>query len=87
MQPPARRFEGEDYVLACLRDIHLRINALMEDKNFIDWIGTDRDPDPNGHGYSKLIEELRAAERLFGDLRAGRAIATDGGTKPPSKAP
>jgi hypothetical protein len=68
-----KRTPDEDDLLSSIRDIHLRILALYERKDFSEWLLAD-DPDPNNQNFLRTVEELQAAERLFYELRAGRAV-------------
>jgi putative SOS response-associated peptidase YedK len=64
-----KRDQTEDNLLAAIRDIHVRIVALLERADLRQWL---TDPPPNDE--DRTIEDLRSAERLFYQLRAGRAI-------------
>jgi hypothetical protein len=67
-----KRDATEDDLLAAIRDIHTRILALLERTDLPEWLLAD--PGPNNEGFDHTVEELRNAERLFYQLRAGRAI-------------
>lgn len=75
-----KRHVDEDDLLAAIRDIHVRILALFERRDFCDWMLAE-DPDPENKGFLRTIEELRDAERLFYQLRAGRVVGTGGGVE------
>jgi hypothetical protein len=65
------RYEDEDIVLVAIRDIHRRIKALREVPEFVAWLTESRDEHPE----DTTIDDLLAAERLFYELRGGRAVA------------
>jgi hypothetical protein len=67
-----KRDVDEDDLLAAIRDIHIRIQALFERRDLHDWLLGDTGPDDEG--FLRTVEELRETERLFYQLRAGRAI-------------
>jgi hypothetical protein len=69
----SKRDETEDDLLAAIRDVHVRILALFERRDLCDWLLSD--PGPDSEGFLRTIEELRNAERLLYQLRAGRAIS------------
>jgi hypothetical protein len=64
-----KRFAEEDDLLAAIRDVHVRLQALFEREDLRAWLLGDR-PEL----AEQTIQELREAERLFYQLRAGRAI-------------
>jgi hypothetical protein len=68
-----KRYEEEDELLAVLRDIHQRIEALRTSEALAGWLAEFEATDPDG--AAKLRDELDDASRLFYQLRAGRAVA------------
>ena len=74
-----QRFEGEDVVLAQIRDVHERIVALRDTPEFASWLLRSHDEAEAQGKTDPTIDDLRAAELLFYVLRGGRAIETEGG--------
>ena len=65
-----KRFVGEDDLLAAIRDVHVRFQALFERDDFRAWLLENDRPDL----AETTIQELREGERLLYQLRAGRAL-------------
>lgn len=62
----AKRNKSEDDLLAVIRDVHVRLMALLDRPDFQAWVSESPD----------AVSGLQAAQTLLYELRAGRAIET-----------